>query len=345
MMFISLIVLAIFSISVVTGHYFILFPLYILAIIATSNKTKTTFITIFYLCLLSILVSIYLAQSQRASLDSSNLITPIIALLTTVAAYLILRSRNAHKSADVPINNPRLGERQEIKILQQLSGTVAHDFNNVMCVVMANAEMLQNNLPQSSNSPLFIDAILGAVQKGTNLTHSLLSFAQKQFLQTANIDLNQLIIEHISNLNFATNDRSKIHFAASTGLWTARIAPTYFEECLIHLIQNAIQANSTHINLKISNIVDNSSFDKTLRDCDHYLLIEISDDGVGISEENLLLIYQPFFTTKKDTGAKGLGLSVVYGFCQQSGGRIYVVSKLEKGATFKMIVPAIMPEK
>jgi signal transduction histidine kinase len=342
MIFIILIVLALFSISVVTGHYLILFPIYILAIIASSNKAKSNFKTVFYLCLVSMLGSIYLAQSQRANLDSVDFIAAIIAALSTVAAYMILRSRNANKLEDTQINKAKLNESQEIKILQQFSGSVAHDFNNIMSVVMGNAELLKGDLSQPANSSQFIDAILGAVQQGTNLTEKLLTFSQKQFLQAADVNLNQLVIHHLAKLNLPINDRSKIHFAATEDLWTARIDATFFQECLLHLIRNAIQANAMHIEITVSNIIDNSIVDETLADSKRYLLIVISDDGIGIAVENLARIYQPFFTTRKSFAAKGLGLSTVYGFCHQSKGRIHVESTLGQGSTFKIIVPVAM---
>jgi two-component system cell cycle sensor histidine kinase/response regulator CckA len=186
---------------------------------------------------------------------------------------------------------------------------------------------------------------LEAVQKGTDLTQGLLSFAQKQFLQPADIDLNQLIRKHLSDIDLPQNDKSKIHFTETNDLWIAKVDPTFFEECLLHLIQNAIQANSSHIEVKISNIFDDASVEDTLIHSKRYLSIVISDDGIGISNQNLTRIYQPFFTTRKAEAAKGLGLSAVWGFCQQSGGYIYVYSTLGKGTTFKIIIPATMFEK
>jgi signal transduction histidine kinase len=284
-------------------------------------------------------VSIYLALSQRINVESDDFLTPIIAVLSAISAYIFLSS----KTPPEPIN--KQCEHQKDQLLQQMSGSVAHDFNNVMSVVMGNAEMLKESLSQSENSTLFIDAILEAVQKGINLTQNLLSFSQKQFLQPVNIDVNQFVFDYITDINLPLYEKNKIHFKATEDLCIARLDPSFFEECLLQLIQNAIKANSNYIKIEISNNIDIANVDNTLIDTISYLSIMISDDGVGISDQNLKHIYQPYFTTRKTDATKGLGLSAVWGFCQQSGGSIYVQSKLEKGTTFKIIIPAVQSEK
>jgi signal transduction histidine kinase len=343
-LFTSLIILILFSLSVVTDYYVNLFPFYILAIIATSSGAKNTFKMVFYLCLLCILVSGYLSLPQRSSLPVGDFLAPTIAVLCTVVAYLLLLSRNAQQYTDTQRLIDRLSDRLDTQKLQQLSGLAAHNFNNLMSVVMGNAELLKNTPSQSEDSTHFIDAILDAVQKSTNLTQGFLSFAQKQFLQPVDIDLNQLIRKHLNDIDLPINDRHKIHFTETQDLWIAKVDPTHFEECLLHVIQNAILAGSSHIEIVISNIFDNSSVADTLVDSKRYLSIVISDNGIGMSEQNLKRIYQPFFTTRKADAAKGLGLSAVWGFCQQSGGHIIVNSSQEKGTTFKIIMPATVFE-
>jgi signal transduction histidine kinase len=343
--FIGFSILVLCVVSVATGYHLQLFPLYILTIIATSNSPKSTFKTVFYLCLLGILVTSYLTLPQLSSLELGDVLTPIIALLSTVAAYILLGSSNANQNTDTQIRIDRLRDRQEVQKLQQLSGSVAHDFNNVMSVIMGNTDLLKYTLSQPENSKPFIDAILKAVQKGIDLTQDLLSFAQKQFLQPDNIDLNQLIRTYLSDIDLPLNAKNKIHFTETTDSWMAKVDPTFFEECLLHLIHNAIQANASHIEIMVSNIFDNSSVEDTLVDSKRYVSIIISDDGLGISDQNLKRIYQPFFTTRKAEGAKGLGLSTVWGFCQQSGGHIDVNSTLGKGTIFKIMIPATMFEK
>ncbi len=344
-LFISSIILIFFLLSAATGYYLIFFPIYILIIIATSNSTKNIFKTVFHLCLISMLISIYLALKQLPDLKLVDFLGSIIAVLSAVAAYIILLSKNPNQPSNTQIHNEGLSECQHNRQLEHLSGSVAHNFNNVMSVVMGNAELLKVRLSQPENSKIFINAILQAIKSGTILTENLLSFAQKQFLQPDNTDLNHLIINYLNDINLPLNDKNKIHYTATKDLWIARIDPVFFEKCLLHLVQNAIQANSKHITIEVSNDIDNSSIDETLGEPMRYLSVMISDDGVGISNQNLKRIYQPFFTTKKATPNKGLGLSVVWGFCQQSGGCVSVVSTSKKGASFKIIVPAILSEK
>jgi signal transduction histidine kinase len=343
--FISFSILILFLVSVVTGYQLHLFPLYILIIIATSNSPKNTFKTIFYLCLLGILVTSYLTLPHPSSLELDDVLTPIIALFSSVAAYLLLRSRNANQCTDTQLLIDRLRDSQDNQKLQSLSGSVAHDFNNVMSVIMGNAELLKYTLSQPENSKRCIDTILEAVQKGIDLTQDLLSFAQKQFLQPADIDLNQLIRKHLNDIDLPLDAKNKIHFTETIDLWIAKVDPSFFGECLLHLIHNGIQANSSHIEIKVANVFDNSSIEATLVDSNRYVSMIISDDGLGVAAQNLRRIYQPFFTTRKVEGAKGLGLSAVWGFCQQSGGHIDVHSTLGKGTTFNIIIPAAMCEK
>jgi signal transduction histidine kinase len=336
---ISLLIVVLFLLSVVTSYNLSLFAIYILIIIASSNNTKDTFKIVFYLCLFSMSVAISLTLSRTLNLTSGDFLVPVTALLSVVAAYVILLSRHDNQSGVTQRHNDKLSNLQHTKTLQQLSGSVAHDFNNVMSVVMGNAELLKVSLCVPGSSKLFIDEILKGIQKGTNLTQSLLSFAQKQFLQPTEIDLNKLILNYLTHINLPHDNKNKIHFSATKDLWMAKIDATFFEECLLHLVQNALQANSNNISIEVSNIVDN-----TLQEPKHYVLMAVSDDGIGISDQNLRLIYQPFFTTRKAEGANGLGLSVVYGFCQQSGGRIEQQSSLEKGTTFKLTLPATTPK-
>jgi signal transduction histidine kinase len=338
-LFISLLLVILFLLSVASSYYLTLFPIYILIIIATSNRTKDTFKIVFYLCLFSMSVAIYLSQSELLSLTFDDFLVPIIALLSAVAAYVMLLSRHHNQSSVTQLHNDKLSGPQHTQTLQQLSGSVAHDFNNVLSVVMGNAELLKVSCCESENSKLFVDEILKGVQRGTDLTQSLLSFAQKQFLQPLEIDLKQCMLNDLNHINLPMNDKNKIHFTASEDLWMVKIDPTFIEACLLHLIQNAMQANANNINIELSNILDN-----TLDEPKPYVLMVVSDDGAGISEQNLKLIYQPFFTTRKAAAARGLGLSVVYGFCQQSGGRIEQQSTLGKGTTFKLTFPATMPK-
>jgi signal transduction histidine kinase len=279
-----------------------------------------------------------------SSLVLSDVWASMTALFSTIAAYLLLRSKNASQCTETQLLIDKLRDNQDIQKLQSLSDSVAHDFNNVMSIVMGNAGLLKNNPALPEDSKQFIDAILKALQKGSNLTQHLLSYAQKQFLQPVEIDLNQLIRKHLKAIDLPINDRKKIHFKETKDLWVAKVDSELFEACLLHVIQNAIQANSSHIQILISNIADNASVGARLETSNRYLSIVISDDGVGISEQHLKCIYEPFFTTRKADAAKGLGLSVVWGFCQQSGGHIIVNSTLGKGTTFEIIIPAIMFE-
>jgi signal transduction histidine kinase len=343
--FIGFSILMLFLVSVISGYYVNLFPLYILTIIATSHCSKHTFKTVFYLCLLSILVTSYLAIPQLSGVELGDVLIPMMTLFSSVAAYLLLRSRNAKQYTDTQLLIDKLRDSQDIQKLQSLSGSVAHDFNNIMSVVMGNAELLKYTLSQPESSKQFIDAILEAVQKGIDLTQNLLSFAQKQFLQPTDIDLNQLISKHLSDIDLPLDAKNTIHFTATPDLWTAKVDPRFFRECLLHLIQNAIQANSNHIEIKVTNVFDKSSVEATLVDPKRYVSMVISDDGLGITDQNLRRIYQPFFTTRKAQGAKGLGLSAVWGFCQQSGGSIDANSTLGKGTMFKIIIPATLSEK
>jgi len=332
-------ILTLCLVSVFTGSYVNLLPLYILTIVAASHCTAHTFKTVFYLCLLGILITSYLALMPLSSLALSDVLAPMIALFATVATYLLLRSRNANQYTETQLLIDKLRDSQYTQKLQSLSGSVAHDFNNVMSVVMGNAELLKYTLSKPENSKQFIDAILDAVQKGIDLTQYLLSFAQKQFLQPTDVDMNQLIRKHLNDLDLPLDAKNTIHFTATPDLWIAKVDPAFFEPCLFHLIQNAMQANSSHIDIQLSNVVDDA-----LIDSKRYVSMVISDDGLGIADQNLKCIYHPFFTTRKAEGAKGLGLSAVWGFFHQSGGHIDVDSTLGKGTTFNIIMPAAICE-
>ncbi|WP_317706863.1 ATP-binding protein [Tropicimonas sp. TH_r6] len=224
---------------------------------------------------------------------------------------------------------------QKNESIGQLTGGVAHDFNNLLAVIMGNLELLRDEIEVPEQVEM-IDASIGATRRGAELTRSMLAFARKARLQPRQLDLDGLVR---NTQNWAGRTLPKTIVIETTnhaGLWTIEADETSTEAALLNLIVNARDAmpNGGTLTIETANaMIDQDFLDRQEVDLSpgRYVTLTVSDTGHGIPTENLSRVFEPFFSTKPPSAGSGLGLSMVLGFMQQSGGTVLVRSEPGNG--------------
>ena len=236
-----------------------------------------------------------------------------------------------------------LQRAQKMEAVGQLTGGLAHDFNNLLTVVIGNLELLEMRTDDPKLHELVKEA-LEASNMGAALTSQLLSFAKKQLLAPENIALNELIKNMLPILTRTLDEKIEIKKRLANDLAATVADPGQIESVILNLALNARDAmpDGGTLTIETSNVTLDESDAATQVDVTpgDYVCLSVTDTGVGMTPETQSHVFEPFFTTKGPGAGSGLGLSMVYGFAQQSGGHVTIQSKIGEGATFKLFLPA-----
>jgi PAS domain S-box-containing protein len=236
-----------------------------------------------------------------------------------------------------------LRQAQKMEAVGQLTGGIAHDFNNLLQVIMGNSEILADVLKSNDTHQKLAQMTLTAAQRGAELTNQLLAFSRRQSLQARPTDVRHLVAETESLLAGALGATIEFRQDFAPDLWQVVVDPGMLQNALVNLVLNARDAmpEGGRLTIQAENFICDqiySSRHKEVRPGD-YVRINISDTGVGIPAANLQKVFEPFFTTKDVGKGSGLGLSMVYGFIQQSGGAITVRSVEDYGTIVRLYLP------
>lgn len=232
-------------------------------------------------------------------------------------------------------------QTQKLEAIGRLAGGIAHDFNNLLTVIMGNAELVLINLPEDNPQKGKVKAIMDAALRASQLTRKLLAFSKKQVSLPKIVNLNELISEMRGMLGRILGEDIKFESELSPSLFTVKVDPTHIEQVILNLAFNAREAMPYGGKLIIStkNVYLDEDYCRRYVELTpgDYVLLSVSDTGVGMSKDILDHIFEPFFSTKE--GGTGMGLSIVYGVVKQYGGHITVYSELGVGTTFKIYLP------
>ena len=241
------------------------------------------------------------------------------------------------------LTEQKLMRAQKMELIGQLSGGMAHDFNNVLGVIIGNLDLLGRRTKSDPLSEELRDEAAQAALRGADLTRRLLAFARRQPLRPETTSVNELIDGLAKLLRRMLGESVALTLHLDPKVWSVVVDPAQLEATLTNLVANARDAMPRGGRLDI--ITRNVSMDANYA-AQHaeaaqgdYVLIEVSDTGMGIPRELLGKIFEPFFTTKETGKGSGLGLSMVYGFIKQSGGHVSVYSEPELGTTFRIYLP------
>ena len=237
----------------------------------------------------------------------------------------------------------KLRQAQKMESIGRLAGGVAHDFNNMLTVILGHVGMALADL--ESSHPLYsrLVKIKSAGERSADLTRQLLAFARKQTVSPKVIDLNQTVASMTSMLQRLIGEHIDLAWLPGKNVWPVNMDPSQIDQILANLCVNARDAIADVGKVTIE--TGNAEFDEAFCN-DHvgflpgeYVLLAVSDDGCGIEPEVLDNIFEPFFTTKESGKGTGLGLAMVYGVVKQNNGFINVDSQPDQGTTFKIYLP------
>ncbi|MGB0012711.1 MAG: ATP-binding protein [Candidatus Sulfotelmatobacter sp.] len=238
----------------------------------------------------------------------------------------------------------QLQQSQKMEAIGRLAGGIAHDFNNLLMVISGYSEFLLDRLGPDPALRGPAQEIAGASQRASSLTRQLLAFSRKQMLAPKILDLNGVVTENLKMLTRVIGEDIDLVMVPAPSLGAVRADAGQIDQVIMNLAVNARDAmpSGGKLTIETSNVSldeEYARFHAPLRPGD-YVMLAISDTGLGMDSETQSHIFEPFFTTKGPKGT-GLGLSTVYGIVKQSGGYIWVNSEPGKGTSFKIYLPRI----
>jgi len=235
---------------------------------------------------------------------------------------------------------------QKLESIGQLAGGVAHDFNNVLNVIVGYGEIAKSQVPAESEAQGSLDEILRAARRSAEINNQLLAFARKQPVEPRTVSLNEVIEGVRPMIRTLIRSNIEIAFKLSDDLWPVSVDPGKVEQILTNLAINARDAmpEGGRLLIETRNIYFGEEGHLPVPDLPpgDYATISVSDTGEGIPAENLGKVFDPFFTTKEK--GTGLGLAGAYGTVKQAGGRIAVYSEVGHGTMFRIYLPRALGE-
>ncbi len=256
-----------------------------------------------------------------------------------------VRDISEHKKADEENGRlqMQLTQAQKMETVGRLAGGVAHDFNNMLGVILGHAEIAQDRL--DPGHPVFADLqeIGKAANRSADLTRQLLAFARKQTVAPRVLDLNETVGGMITMLKRLIGENIKMTWQPGVSLWPIKMDPSQIDQTLANLCVNARDAIADRgkVVIETSATVVDEDYCASHADCvpGEYVVLMVSDNGCGMAPETISHLFEPFFTTKEIGQGTGLGLATVYGIVRQNHGFINVYSEPDRGTTFKIYLP------
>ena len=235
----------------------------------------------------------------------------------------------------------RLRQAQKMEALGQLTGGIAHDFNNLLTAVIGNLEMAQTSTVIDSRMAGLLHAALSAAERGATLIRDLLTFAHRQSLHPREVDVSVVVDDAEKILKQTMGPDISLFIEADPGLQPAWVDPNQLQLAILNLVLNARDAMPSGGRVQVSSENRQAAPGTAPPELPpgEYVVVSVSDTGMGMSEETLARACEPFFTTKEIGAGSGLGLSMVQGFAVQSGGSIQIVSTLGEGTKVDLWLP------
>ena len=234
-------------------------------------------------------------------------------------------------------------QAQKMDAVGQLTGGVAHDFNNILTVITGTIGILADAVADRPELVSIAKLIDDAAERGSQLTKHLLAFARKQPLQPREVDVNALVLEAAKLLHPTLGEQIEVSPRLSEDAWPALADPNQLTTAILNLALNARDAmpHGGKLTLETRNVYLDEGYASIHSDVavGDYVMIAVSDTGTGIAPENLEKVFDPFFTTKEVGKGTGLGLSMVFGFVKQSGGHVKIYSEVGYGTSLKIYLP------
>jgi signal transduction histidine kinase len=238
-----------------------------------------------------------------------------------------------------------LRQAQKMEAVGQLTGGIAHDFNNLLTGIVGSLDMMHTRIAQGRMEAVerYAKAAMSSAQRAAALTHRLLAFARRQPLAPKTVDVNKLAVSMEDLLRRTIGEAIQMEFVTAGGLWLTRCDPHQLESAILNLAINARDAMPDGGKLTIETC--NTHLDRAYAALHpgirpgQYICIAVTDTGTGMPPDVIERAFDPFFTTKPLGQGTGLGLSMIYGFAQQSEGHARIYSEVGQGTTVKIYLP------
>lgn len=262
--------------------------------------------------------------------DASGVLTSVCSICTDITERKKLEAR--------------FQQAQKMEAIGTLTGGIAHDFNNLLAVIIGNTELLQEQIQRGHYKADYLDEIKSAGQRAANLVHQLLAFSRRQVIKPKLINFNDILKDLEKMLGRIIGEDILLKIIPDTGLWSVNIDPGQVDQVIMNIAVNARDAmpSGGNLNIQTKNIELKAGH---FRDHDvenlpgPYVMLTISDTGIGMDAETRKRAFEPFFTTKETGKGTGLGLSTVYGIVKQNGGYIWAYSEPGHGTSIKIYLP------
>lgn len=237
----------------------------------------------------------------------------------------------------------QLLQARKMESVGRLAGGVAHDFNNMLGVILGNVEFALQRVGPDDPVRSELEEVRGAAQRSANLTAQLLAFARKQVVTRKVLDLNDTVGGGLQFLQRLIGQAIHLQWRPGPGLWPIEMDPSQIDQILTNLCVNARDAiaGAGKITIATRNTTLDAGYCAQHGDCSpgDYVALTVRDDGCGMDARTLSRVFEPFFTTKEIGKGTGLGLATVYGVVRQNGGSIKVLSEPGQGSTFSIYIP------
>jgi len=244
---------------------------------------------------------------------------------------------------EIEATESQVRQAQKMEAVGQLTGGVAHDFNNILTVITGTIEILGDAVKDRPQLAQITSLIGAAAARGADLTQHLLAFARRQPLQPRSVNVNALVVDAARLLRPTLGEQIEIESMLAHDSAPALIDPSQLSTAILNLALNARDAmpNGGKLTLETKNVVLDQDYARMNPEVKpgNYVMIAVSDTGEGIPNSLLDKVFEPFFTTKEVGKGSGLGLSMVYGFVKQSNGHIKIYSEEGHGTTVKLYLP------
>jgi two-component system cell cycle sensor histidine kinase/response regulator CckA len=242
----------------------------------------------------------------------------------------------------------RLFQSQKMETVGKLAGGVAHEFNSILTAIIGQSELLLNDLPPDDPLSKSAREIRMAADRAATLTRQLLAYGRKQILQPEILDLNLVLTDMVSTLQHLMGREVDVRIVPAPGLKTVKIDPGQMEQVIVNIAMNAADAmpNGGQFTIETTNVTLDEEYVRTFPGLKPggYVMLAMTDTGIGMSEEVKARAFEPFFSTKGVGQGTGLGLATCYGILKQSDGHINVYSEVARGTTFKIYLPQVAPQ-
>ena len=271
----------------------------------------------------------------------SDAVQEIFQLFTTRAAHELLREQAEIETEQL---RAQLLQVQKMESIGRMAGGLAHDFNNLLTAVLGYIELAQGALPPNNSAQGFLNNAITTVEKAAGVTRQLMTLARQQPMQRRAVNLNEIVQEAVQIAQTWMPASIQIQTYLSESLWRTEADPSQLMQVLQNLLLNArdaIPETGGTITIETQNTTLDAEYARTHYQVvpGEYVMLMVSDTGVGMKPFVRERIFEPFFTTKPRGQGTGLGLSIVYSIVNQLGGHIWVYTEEGKGTTFKIYLP------